>query len=196
VRTEGLDHFESAHQDAEIFGRGGSFLNRSCLNRPPTAVLFLGLCCLSTLWTACASSAETAPQREAIAKAAAPMRPSPEVLPSSGRYQLVVVPGQTIGPFLIDTATGCVWNYVANEKTKRPTFIEADVENLHWGWGSGAQQILAAQIEALNYSEEQKRILKQNLQKTECGQFNVTLSPESGRKAEQPQESIPPDSAK
>jgi len=159
--------------------------------RPAVGVLCLGLSCLSMVWTACARSAETAVQKDAIAKADASAHPSAPVVPSSGRYQLVVVPGQAIGPFLIDTATGCVWNYVANEKTKRPTFIEADVENLHWGWGSGAQQILAAQIESLNYPEEQKRTLKQNLQRTECGQFNVTVSPESGRKAEQPPESTP-----
>lgn len=159
--------------------------------RSAVGVLFLGLSCLSMVWTACARSAETAVQKEAIAKADASAHPSPSVGLSSGRYQLVVVPDSPIGPFLIDTATGCVWNYVANEKTKRPTFIEADVENLHWGWGSGAQQILAAQIESLNYPEEQKRTLKQNLQRTECGQFNVTVSPESGRKAEQPPESTP-----
>jgi hypothetical protein len=158
---------------------------------PALGVLFLGLSCLSMVWTACSSSAATAPLKETIAKADASAHSSPPVVASSGRYQLVVVPGQPIGPFLIDTATGCVWNYVANEKTKRPTFIEADVENLHWGWGSGAQQILAAQIESLNYQEEQKRTLKQNLQRTECGQFNVTVSPESGRKSEQPPESTP-----
>ena len=109
---------------------------------------------------------------------------------SFGRYQLLAA-GSTGGPFLIDTSTGCVWHLVQNEKTKRPTFIEADVENLHWGWGSGAQQILAAQIDSLNQSEDQKRILKQNLQKTECGQFNVTLSPEGPRRSEQPPETKP-----
>ena len=115
--------------------------------------------------------------------------------PSSSRYQLVAA-GNTGGPFLVDTTTGCVWHLVQNEKTKRPTFIEADVENLHWGWGSGAQQILAAQIDSLNHSEDQKRILKQNLQKTECGQFNVTLSPEGPRKTEQLPEAKPKSSEK
>jgi len=85
---------------------------------------------------------------------------------------------------------------VQNEKTMRPTFIEADVENLHWGWGSGAQQILAAQIDSLNHTEDQKRILKQNLQKTECGQFNVTLSPEGSRRSEQAPEAKPKNSEK
>jgi len=98
--------------------------------------------------------------------------------------------GTGASTFLIDTSNGCVWHLVQNEKTKRPTFIEADVENLHWGWGSGAQQILAAQIEALN-KEEQKIILKQKLQKTECGQFNVTLSPDASRKSDQVPEAKP-----
>ena len=114
---------------------------------------------------------------------------------SFGRYQLLAA-GSTGGPFLLDTSTGCVWHLVQNEKTKRPTFIEADVENLHWGWGSGAQQILAAQIDSLNHSEDQKRILKQNLQKTECGQFNVTLSPEGPRRSEQTPEAKPKGSEK
>src|SRR5205809_2885949 len=83
---------------------------------------------------------------------------SPGSSPFTGRYQLVTM-GNSVSTFLIDTSNGCVWHLVQNEKTKRPTFIEADVENLHWGWGSGAQQILAAQIEALN-KEEQKIILK------------------------------------
>lgn len=113
-----------------------------------------------------------------------------------GRYQLVTGSSNTAGPFLIDTSTGCVWHMVQNEKTKRPTFIEADVENLHWGWGSGAQQILAAQIDSLNYPEEQKRTVKQNLQKTECGQFNVTLSSESPRRSEQVPEAQPKGSEK
>ena len=108
---------------------------------------------------------------------------------SAGRYQLVTM-GTGASTFLIDTSNGCVWHLVQNEKTKRPTFIEADVENLHWGWGSGAQQILAAQIEALN-KEEQKIILKQKLQKTECGQFNVTLSPDASRKSDQAPEAKP-----
>lgn len=111
---------------------------------------------------------------------------------SPGRYQLVTTGNTTTNSFLVDTSTGCVWHLVQNEKTKRPTFIEADVENLHWGWGSGAQQILAAQIESLSYPEEQKATLKQKLQRTECGQFNVTLSPETSRKSEHVPEAKPP----
>jgi hypothetical protein len=111
--------------------------------------------------------------------------------PAEGRYQLVVVPGNPPNPFLVDTTNGCVWHLVQNEKTKRATFIETDVENLHWGWGSGAQQILAGQIDALNSPEADKKVLKQNLQKTECGQFNVTLSSEQARKAEQHPDSKP-----
>jgi hypothetical protein len=110
---------------------------------------------------------------------------TPPVSPqTSGRYQLVVVPGHPGNPFLIDTHTGCIWHYGQNEKNKRATFVESDVENLHWGWGSGAQQILAAQIDTLTSTEEQKKVLRQNLQKTECGQFNVTLSPDHSRKPE------------
>ncbi len=107
-----------------------------------------------------------------------------------GRYQLVPVSGGPGSLFLIDSSTGCVWHLVQNEKTKRPTFIEADVENLHWGWGSGAQQILAAQIESLSYPEEQKRTMKQTLQKTECGQFNVTLA-DAARKSQPVPETKP-----
>jgi hypothetical protein len=115
---------------------------------------------------------------------------------TAGRYQLVPSSAGPGSVFLIDTATGCVWHLVQNEKTKRPTFIEADVENLHWGWGSGAQQILAAQIESLNYPEEHKRTLKQTLQKTECGQFNVTLAPDASRKSEPMPETKPKDTEK
>jgi hypothetical protein len=139
-------------------------------------------------------SSPTATQKESPAKfESAPQSPaisqSPGNSQSAGRYQLVTM-GTGASTFLIDTSNGCVWHLVQNEKTKRPTFIEADVENLHWGWGSGAQQILAAQIEALN-KEEQKIILKQKLQKTECGQFNVTLSPDGSRKSDQVPEAKP-----
>jgi hypothetical protein len=116
---------------------------------------------------------------------------------SVGRYQLVPASAGPGSLFLIDTSTGCVWHLVQNEKTKRPTFIEADVENLHWGWGSGAQQILAAQIDSLNYPAEHKKTLKQTLQKTECGQFNVTLAPpDASRKSEAVPEGKPKDSEK
>ena len=95
----------------------------------------------------------------------------------SGRYQLVVVPGHSGSPFLIDTATGCIWHSIQNPETKRSTFVEVDVENLHWSWGSGAQQVLASRIDASNLPDEQKRTLKQDLQKTSCGLTNVVLSP-------------------
>jgi len=145
-------------------------------------------------WSGC--SAPTATQKESPAKfdstpqsAVTTQFPAPVSTQFPGRYQLVTM-GNTASSFLIDTSNGCVWHLVQNEKMKRPTFIEADVENLHWGWGSGAQQILAAQIEALN-NDEQKTILKQKLQKTECGQFNVTLSPDASRKSDQAPEGKP-----
>jgi len=146
----------------------------------------------STASSGCSSV--TATQKESPAKfESASQSPaisqSPGSSQTAGRYQLVTM-GNSASTFLIDTSNGCVWHLVQNEKTKRPTFIEADVENLHWGWGSGAQQILAAQIEALN-KEEQKIILKQKLQKTECGQFNVTLSPDGTRKSDQVPEAKP-----
>ena len=139
-----------------------------------------------TAWNGC--SGPTAVQKESPAKVDSTPQ-SPVSSQSPGRYQLVTM-GNTASTFLIDTSNGCVWHLVQNEKTKRPTFIEADVENLHWGWGSGAQQILAAQIDALN-KDEQKTILKQKLQKTECGQFNVTLSPDASRKSDQSPEAKP-----
>jgi hypothetical protein len=87
-----------------------------------------------------------------------------------GRFQLVSVSaGQQSGVFLLDTATGCTWQLGANPDTKRLTFIEMDVENLHWGWGSGAQQKLAQKIDESKLPEEQKTLLKQELQKTACG---------------------------
>jgi hypothetical protein len=145
--------------------------------------LFVPVVLVGLGWSGCAKAVESGPKS---------VSSQPLVTaPTDGRYQLVAVPGHPGNPFLIDTHTGCVWLYGQNEKNKRPTFIESDVENLHWGWGSGAQQILAAQIDTLTSSEEQKKILKQNLQKTECGQFNVTLSPDHSRKAE-PVESKPP----
>ena len=154
--------------------------------------LIVALAVLAVGWSGCTVPAAT--QKESQLKIdSAPQTPaSPQAV---GRYQLVAS-GGTGGPFLIDTSTGCVWHMVQNEKTRRPTFIEADVENLHWGWGSGAQQLLAAQIESLSHPEEQKRILKQNLQKTECGQFNVTLSSEGTHRPEPPPDAKPKGSEK
>jgi hypothetical protein len=147
--------------------------------RLPRYSLFMAVMIVA-LGSGCASSGESA-QKSAISQSVPPASAQ-----TSGRYQLIVIPGHPGNPFLIDTQTGCIWHYGQNEKTKRATFIESDVENLHWGWGSGAQQILAAQIDTLTSSEEQKKVLRQNLQKTECGQFNVTLSPDHARKPESP----------
>ena len=94
-----------------------------------------------------------------------------------GRYQLVVVPGHAGSPFLIDSTTGCVWHIVQNAETKRSTFIEIDVENLHWSWGSGSQQLLAARVDSSNLPDDQKRALKQEVQKTGCGVSPVVLTP-------------------
>jgi hypothetical protein len=97
-----------------------------------------------------------------------------------GRFQLVSVSaGQQAGVFLLDTATGCTWQLGANPDTKRLTFIEMDVENLHWSWGSGAQQKLAQKIEESRLPEDQKTLLKQELNKTACGWTPVVLTPPS-----------------
>jgi hypothetical protein len=87
-----------------------------------------------------------------------------------GRFQLIsVAAGQQSGVFLLDTTTGCTWQLGANPDTKRLTFLEMDVENLHWSWGSGAQQKLARKIDETKLPEEQKTLLKQELHKTACG---------------------------
>ena len=52
-----------------------------------------------------------------------------------------------------------------------------DIENLHWSWGSGAQQKLAQKIEESKLSDEQKRVLKQQLTRTACGWTPVVLTP-------------------
>ena len=159
------------------------------------ARIFLLMVTVACFTASSGCSSLTATQKESSAKfesssQSPAISQSPGSSQTAGRYQLVTM-GNSASTFLIDTSNGCVWHLVQNEKTKRPTFIEADVENLHWGWESGAQQILAAQIEALN-KEEQKIILKQKLQKTECGQFNVTLSPDASRKSDQVPEAKPP----
>lgn len=101
--------------------------------------------------------------------------PAPGVHP--GRFQLVVVPTHDGSPFLLDTATGCVWHQVQDKDTRRTTFVEVDVNNLHWSWGSGAQSILASRIDGSNLDDKQKRALKEGLQKTACGLSNVVLTP-------------------
>ncbi|MGH7701641.1 MAG: hypothetical protein ACREMO_00975, partial [Gemmatimonadales bacterium] len=73
--------------------------------------------------------------------------------------------------------TGCIWHQIQNQETKRTTFVEVDTENLHWSWGSGAQQVLASRIDGANLANEQKRALKEELQKTACGLSNVVLTP-------------------
>jgi hypothetical protein len=105
-----------------------------------------------------------------------------------GRYQLVSVSaGQQTGVFLLDTATGCTWQLGANPETKRLTFIEMDVENLHWSWGSGAQQRLVQKIDESRLPEEQKTLLKQELNKTACGWTPVVLTPSSAGSAVRPE---------
>jgi hypothetical protein len=95
-----------------------------------------------------------------------------------GRFQLVSVSaGQQAGVFLLDTATGCTWQLGANPDTKRLTFIEVDVENLHWSWGSGAQPKLTQKIDESKLPEDQKTLLKQELHKTACGWTPVALAP-------------------
>ena len=95
-----------------------------------------------------------------------------------GRFQLVSVSaGQQAGVFMIDTASGCTWQLGSNPKTKRLTFIEMDIENLHWSWGSGAQQKLARKIEESKLPEEQQRLLKRELKKTACGWTPIVLTP-------------------
>src|SRR5919109_3306795 len=104
-----------------------------------------------------------------------------------GRFQLVsVAAGQQAGVFLLDTATGCTWQLGANPDTKRLTFIEMDVENLHWSWGSGAQQKLAQKIDESRLPEDQKTLLKQDLNKTACGWTPVVLTPSQPAAASKP----------
>jgi len=97
-----------------------------------------------------------------------------------GRYQLVSVSAaQQAGVFLVDTATGCTWQLGRNQETNRLTFVEMDVENLHWSWGSGAQQKLAQKIDETKLPTDQKTLLKQEVSKTACGIAPVVLTPPS-----------------
>ncbi len=99
-----------------------------------------------------------------------------------GRFQLISVSaGQQAGVFLIDTASGCTWQLASKLETKRLTFVEMDIENLHWSWGSGSQQKLAQKIEESKLPDEQKRVLKQQLSRTACGWTPVVLTPEFPR---------------
>jgi len=109
--------------------------------------------------------------RAALAQATPPQVPV-------GRFQLVSVSaGQQAGVFLIDTATGCTWQLGRNQETNRLTFVEMDVENLHWSWGSGAQQRLAQKIDESRLPGDQKAQLKQDLGRTACGLTPVVLTP-------------------
>ena len=118
-----------------------------------------------------------------VGGAAAPSTPVPV-----GRFQLVSVSaGQQAGVFLLDTATGCTWQLGANPDTKRLTFIEIDVENLHWSWGSGAQQKLAQKIDESRLPDDQKTLLKQELNNTACGWTPVVLTPLSAGPAAKPE---------
>jgi len=95
-----------------------------------------------------------------------------------GRFQLVSVSsGQQASAFLLDTVSGCTWQLGSNPNTKRLTFIEMDIENLHWSWGSGAQQKLAGKIDESKLPEEQQRLLKRELKKTACGWTPIVLTP-------------------
>lgn len=104
----------------------------------------------------------------------------PPAQPPAGRYQIVSVSaGQQAGVFLVDTATGCTWQLGRNQETNRLTFIEMDIENLHWSWGSGAQQKLAQKIDEAKLPNDQKALLKQEVNKTACGIAPVVLTPPS-----------------
>jgi len=95
-----------------------------------------------------------------------------------GRFQLVSVSaGQQAGVFLLDTISGCTWQLARNDKTKRMTFVEMDVENLHWSWGSGAQDEIAKKIDSSELDTEKKGLLKQELHKTACGWTPVVITP-------------------
>ena len=100
--------------------------------------------------------------------------------PPVGRFQLVSVSaGQQAGVFLVDSATGCTWQLGRNQETNRLTFVEMDIENLHWSWGSGAQQKLAQKIDETKLPNDQKALLKQEVSKTACGIMPVVLTPPS-----------------
>ena len=95
-----------------------------------------------------------------------------------GRFQLVPSPDKSQDFFLIDTATGCIWHRVENQKTNRSTFVEVNVENLHWSHGSGTQRILTDRIEGSTLTDAQKGTLKEELRKMGCGlSSSLVLAP-------------------
>nr|MBI3613543.1 hypothetical protein [Nitrospirota bacterium] len=138
-----------------------------------------GFIIVTTAFTTAMAEAASVPESTGLppGMAMTQVTPGSGTPAQAGRFQLIVVPGQNGSPFLLDTATGCLWHQYYHQQTNRTTFIEVDVENLHWGWGTGAQQLLASRIEATNLSDEQKRTLKDNLQKTTCGSAGVMLTP-------------------
>ena len=104
-----------------------------------------------------------------------------------GRFQLVSVSaGQQAGVFLIDSHSGCTWQLSSNSDTNRLSFVEMDVENLHWSFGSGAQQRLAQKIDESNLPADQKRLIKQELNKTSCGVTPIVLTPGQAAPAAKP----------
>jgi hypothetical protein len=95
-----------------------------------------------------------------------------------GRFQLVSVSaGQQAGVFLLDTISGCTWQLARNDKSKRMTFVEMDVENLHWSWGSGAQGEIVKKIDSSKLDKGKKSVLKKELRKTACGWTPVVVTP-------------------
>lgn len=95
-----------------------------------------------------------------------------------GRFQVMPSRNDPKTTFLLDTATGCLWSQVENTETKRTTFVEVDVENLHWSYGSGAQQLLAERIDASKLGDDQKKALTDELRKTGCGlSSSLVLTP-------------------
>jgi hypothetical protein len=132
---------------------------------------------MSAMAAAATKASEATPPRPGDSTARSMSGPTGDVPHQASRFQLFVAPGHSGSPFLLDTATGCIWHQVQNDQTKRTTFVEVDVENLHWSWGSGAQQILASRVDGSNLTDEQKRLLKESLQKTGCGLSNVVLTP-------------------
>ena len=95
-----------------------------------------------------------------------------------GRFQLVSVSaGQQAGVFLLDTISGCTWQLARNDNSKRMTFVEMDIENLHWSWGSGAQDAIVKKIDGAKLDKDKKSLLKKELRKTACGWTPVVVTP-------------------
>lgn len=150
------------------------------MQRLTVIAVIAGFIIFTTVFTAAVPQAASAPESIGLPPGMAMTNVTPPgtgTPPQAGRFQLIVVPGQNGSPFLLDTATGCLWHQYYHQQTNRTTFIEVDVENLHWGWGTGAQQLLTSRIDATSLPDEQKRTLKDNLQKTTCGASGLALTP-------------------